>query len=115
MFISSAFMPLVTIMYDTDPWTLVNNIFLKVYNGIKTPVVIIATVVLAVELLKMFFFHDPQSVRQSKSSIIAICIALIGIFVAYDLMTWVKNQVDTVVPGATNGTSALIDSIKMLL
>lgn len=111
-----AFAPLVTVMYETDPWNLVTNIFTKIYVGIKTPVVIIATVVLAVELLKMFFFHDPQSVRQSKASIIAICIALIGIFVAKDLMDWLKGLTNEVAPGSTtNGTSALIDSIKMLL
>ena len=108
----SAFMPLVTVMYDTSPWQLVYNIFDQIYTGIKVPVVIIATVVLAVELLKMFFFHDPQSVRQSKSSVIAICIALIGIFVAKDLMTWLMNTVGSVAPGST---SALIDSYKTLL
>lgn len=111
-----AFAPMMTVMYDaTSPWNLVKNIFDQIYDGIKVPVVIIATTVLAVELVKMFFFHDPQSVRQSKSSIIAICIALIGIFVAKNLMDWLKGLTDQVAPGSTDGTSALIDSFKMLL
>lgn len=103
------FMPLMTVMYETDPWSLVSNIFDQIYTGIKTPVVVIAATVLAVELVKMFFFHDPQSVRQSKSSIIIICIALIGIFVAKDLMEWLKGLTGKVAPGSTG---AMIDSIK---
>ena len=111
-----AFAPLMTVMYDaTSPWELVKNIFDQIYKGVKVPVVVIAATVLAVELIKMFFFHDPQSVRQSKSSIIIICIALIGIFVAQNLMDWLKSLTEQVAPGTTDGTSALIDSLRMLL
>lgn len=104
-----AFAPMVTVMYATSPWDLVKNIFDQIYAGIKVPVVIIAATVLAVELLKMFFFHDPQSVRQSKSSIIVICIALIGIFVAKDLMDWLQGLTSQVAPGSTG---AMIDAIR---
>ena len=104
-----AFSPMLTVMYETSPWDLVSNIFDQIYKGIKGPVVIIAATVLAVELVKMFFFHDPQSVRQSKSSIIVICIALIGIFVAKDLMDWLKGLTDQVAPGSTG---AMIDAIR---
>lgn len=105
-----AFAPMMTVMYDaTSPWNLVNDIFGKIYDGIKVPVVVVAATVLAVELVKMFFFHDPQSVRQSKSSIIIICIALIGIFVAQNLMDWLKGITEQVAPGSTG---AMIDAIR---
>ena len=104
-----AFSPMVTVMYETSPWDLVSNIFGKIYDGIKVPVVVVAATVLAVELVKMFFFHDPQSVRQSKSSIIIICIALIGIFVAQNLMDWLKGITEQVAPGSTG---AMIDAIR---
>lgn len=80
------------VLFDGDPVGTASSLLTTAYNHLKTLATPVAILMIGFCAFKLFVASDPQSVKQAKSWLITIIVALALLYLAGPIVTMVTSS-----------------------